>query len=71
MGVKFNYAYLRGFIKEVYKTNKDYADFLGIGVTTLYEKLNNKTPFTQREIFKTVEANKLNADDINRLFFNQ
>lgn len=70
--VSFNYAYLRGFIREHFKTLAKYADFLGISATTLYERLSGKSPFTQEEIYKTANyslSKPLSADEVTLLFF--
>ena len=56
---KFNYAKLRGFIAEHFVTHSNFAKFLGIGTTALSERMQNKVPFTQREIAKVArEENK-------------
>lgn len=70
--VVFNYAYLRGFIRENFKTLAKYADFLGISTTTLYERLSGKSPFTQEEIYRTANhslSKPLSADEVTLLFF--
>lgn len=70
--INFNYSYLRGFIRENFKTLEKYAEFLGISTTTLYERLNNKSPFTQDEIYKTANYSnkkKLSNEEIDLLFF--
>lgn len=72
METNFDYAYLRGFIKEHFGSNAKFAKFLGIGTTALYARLANKTPFTQSEINKVARAHmygKLSPHEINRLFF--
>lgn len=68
----FNYAYLRGFIKEHFGSNENFAKFLGIGSTALYERLSNKVPFTQYEIVKVARESKqtpLSLEEVNLLFF--
>lgn len=67
--MSFDYSYLRGFIREKYKNNKAFAEALGIGQTSLYDRLNNKVPFTQREINTVVQKHNLGSDEIKRLFF--
>lgn len=72
MNSKFDYSYLRGFIKEVFKSNEKYAKFLGISTTQLYERLGNRIPFTQNEIYKTAFESKdkpLTPDEVNLIFF--
>lgn len=70
----YDYAYLRGFIQEHFGSNKNFAKFLGIGTTALYDRLANRTPFTQDEIDKVAHDSTgsiLNGSEINRLFFTQ
>lgn len=71
--MNFDYSYLRGFIKQNFKTNEEYAKFLGIGTTALYERLKNNVPFSQDEIYKTIYQSKkerLKDSEIELLFFN-
>lgn len=72
MNVEFNYAHLRGFIAEHFKSIDNFAKFLGIGTTALYDRLGNRVPFTQREIDKVANhatERKLSAEEISVLFF--
>lgn len=72
VAIEFEYSYLRGFIREHFGTNANFAKFLGVSNTALYDRLKNKTPFTQQEIDRVVRcatATELSPDDINRLFF--
>lgn len=71
--VKFNYSYMRGFIRENFKTYGNYAKFLGISVTTLYDRLNGKVPFNQIDIYRTANFaldRKLTEEEVNLIFFN-
>lgn len=68
----YDYSYLRGFIQEHFGTNQKFAEFLGIGTTALYDRLANRSPFTQDEIDKVAHeatGRVLDGSDINRLFF--
>lgn len=67
--VEFDYSYLRGFIKEHYGNNAKFADFLGIGTTALYDKLANKSSFSQKEIYKTIQKHGLSEHQSDLLFF--
>ena len=72
MNVEFNYTHLRGFIVEHFKTIDNFAKFLGIGPTALYDRLGNRVPFTQREIDKVANQaidRKLTAEEVSILFF--
>lgn len=42
---------------------------LGISETTLSSKINGKAEFTRNEIAKIKERYKLNAEDIDEIFF--
>lgn len=69
---KFKYAYLRGFIRENFKTLANYASFLGISPSTLNDRLNGNTSFTQADIYKTANFaldRKLTAVEVDLLFF--
>nr|DAM27457.1 MAG TPA: Protein of unknown function (DUF739) [Caudoviricetes sp.] len=66
----YNYAYLRGFIREHFKTNQNFANFLGIGGTALYDRLSSKVPFKQTEIDKVGKKYNLSGEEVCRLFFN-
>ena len=67
--MEYDYAYLRGFIKERFGSNKKFADFIGIGVTALYDRLSGKTAFKQDEIDAVVRDYELSGDEIRRIFF--
>ncbi len=69
MPVKFNYATLKGFIRENFGTNREFAKFIGIGETALYDRLASKVPFTQTEMDKVADHFSLNAKMTSRLFF--
>lgn len=45
------------------------ANLLGISLPSLYSKINNDTDFKASEIYKIAEFLKLNADDVNLIFF--
>ncbi len=69
MPVRFDYAALRGFIRENFETIRKFAKFLDIGETTLHSRLENRTPFTQTEMDKVADYFNLNAEQTARLFF--
>lgn len=45
------------------------ANLLGISLPSLYSKINNDTDFKSSEIYKIAEFLELNADDVNKIFF--
>lgn len=69
MKLGFNYAKLRGRIKQFYIRQTDFAKDLNISNVTLSNKLNNKAVWTQIEINKTAELLKLNTNEIGEYFF--
>lgn len=65
----FDYAKLRGKIKEVFGTQSKFAKELGISEPTLSKKLNNETEFTQMEINRGCELLGLESLEIPAYFF--
>lgn len=69
--VNYNYSKLKGRIIEKYGTNSAFAVELGLSHTSLSMKLNNKVPFSQREIDKACELLGISGSDIKAYFFTQ
>lgn len=67
--MSFDYAKLRGKIKEVYRTQDEFAKALGIGRVSLSQRLNNTLDFTQEEINTACRILGLAASDIPDYFF--
>ena len=65
----FNYSKLRGKIREVCKTQEEFAKAMESTSPTISGKLNNNVGFTQDEIFRAIDVLKLSADDIPAYFF--
>lgn len=65
----FDYSKLRGKIREVYGTQFDFAEAMGMSAVSLSEKLNNKTQFTQKEIDKACELLQIKKEEIPIYFF--
>lgn len=65
----FDYAKLRGRIKEKCDTQKAFASRLGIAECTLVSKLDCKTYFTQDEIFQSSDILEIPQDRIFAYFF--
>lgn len=62
-------------LKEIVDKNNDnmqnLADYLGIHINTLYEKIKaKKYDFTREQIFKIKEKYALTAEQIDSIFFN-
>ena len=68
-----NYSYdkLKGRIKEILDTQDRYAEEIGISVTSVNYKLNNKSFFTQNEIYNSIKVLKIPANEIQEYFFTQ
>lgn len=65
----FQYDKLRGKIKEVCGTNFKFAELMGVSNSTISAKLNNKSEFSQPEIFRAVEVLGLEKSEIPQYFF--
>ena len=48
--MEFEYAKVKGKIREKFGTQADFASAMGLSATTISDKLNNKSPWTQKEI---------------------
>ncbi len=68
--LRFNYAKLRGAIREKMGTLANFAEAIGISNTSLSDKLQNKVAFTQREIELTRQAFDSSPEEIAQFFFN-
>lgn len=66
--VKFDYSKLRGRIKEVYGTESEFADKMGISRVSLGAKLNNHTGFKNSEIKKACDLLSINIKDAGNYF---
>lgn len=67
--VKFDYSKLLGRIKEYGFTQERLASEIGVVVSTLSFKLNNKAFFTQKEIRKICELLEIETAEIGAYFF--
>ena len=67
--MNFNHAKLRGKIREVFGTQKDFAAAMRISPTTLSHKLTCKIDFSQTEIRRAVNLLGLQQKDIITYFF--
>jgi len=68
---EINYDKLKGKIKEVLGTQGKLAEKLGVDETTISNKLNNNTYFTQKEIIKICIILNIKFEEIPEYFFNQ
>ena len=61
--MRFNFDKLKGKIKEVFNTQNDFANALGIAPNTLSMKLKNQFDFSSEEIIKSVELLKIKTGE--------
>ena len=66
---RFNYAKLKGRIKEKCGTQKAFAEKLGITEGSLTSKLLGYTYFRQVEILKAIEILSIDPCDVTLYFF--
>jgi hypothetical protein len=69
MDVTFNFGLLREKIKNDFSTQENFADALGIGRTSLNQRLNNVSEFSSKEILKSCELLSISREDIPVYFF--
>lgn len=67
--MNWNYAKLRGRIKEIFGTQEAFAKAIGISSVSLSQRLNNVLEFTQEEIFNSCEVLKIPLTDMMSYFF--
>ena len=69
MEIKYDYSTLRGLIRKNFKTQNEYAEYIGISPVSLNQRLMNKLPFKQDEIAKSIEGFNLDPSMIDEIFF--
>lgn len=67
--MKFDYSELTRLIRFKYDTQDNFAKALGIGRVSLSQRLNNRLPFSQAEIFKASKLLGIPDNEIQRYFF--
>ena len=67
----FNYSKLRGRIREIYGSEREFAQQIGIANVALSAKLNGKTRFSQDDIRKFAKMLHIIGDDIGVYFFTE
>lgn len=67
--MKFDYSKLKGKIKEIFDVQSNYAKALNLSETSVTNKLNNITYFTQSEISKSIDLLNIPFDEIYSYFF--
>jgi len=69
--LKFKYNKLRGRIREVFGSEKEFAKHLGIKHNTLSGKINNKYSWRQNEIYKASKILNIPKKEIPTYFFEE
>ena len=69
--MKFKNNKLRGKIREVFGSEREFAKNLGIGYNTLSGKLNNKYTWKQHEIYKASKILNIPREEIHVYFFEE
>ena len=64
-----SYSKLKGKIKEVFGTNKNFAEAMDFDLSSLSAKLNNKSPWKREEIEKACELLYIPIEDVYLYFF--
>lgn len=67
--MSYDYSKLRGKIREVFKTQDEFARNLGIGRVALSKRLNNQADFSQDEMHKSCDLLGIDREDIPAYFF--
>ena len=57
----YNFDKLKGKIKEVFNTQNEFAEAMGIAPNTLSSKLNNQSDFSSEEISRAIELLKIDS----------
>jgi len=65
----FDYRKLRGKIKEVYGTEKAFANAIHMSRSTMTSRLNSKSYWTTPEISKSCDALGIDIQDVGDYFF--
>ena len=65
----YNYNKLRGRIRELYGSEKEFASELGISDTAMSLLMNNKAQFRQDQIRKSCTLLKITPNKIGEYFF--
>ena len=67
--VIFDYSKLRGRIKEIFRTQKRFAEAMEISPASISKKLTGKTYFNQQEMDRAVAVLGLDTGEITVYFF--
>jgi len=65
----FNNSKLRGIIREVYRTESEFASAMSLSKATMSAKLNGSSSFNQPEIVKAASLLRIPPEKIPDIFF--
>jgi len=69
MTLNYDYSKLRGKIKEVVGTERNFARELGIGRVSLYKRLHNKLDFSRSEMVRACDLLGIDYCEVAAYFF--
>lgn len=69
--IVFDYSKLRGKIREVFTSESNFAEALGIGRVSLSKRLNNDLDFSGTEIFNSCELLSIKKEELVEYFFTE
>ena len=64
-----SYSKLRGKIREIFGTNEAFANAMGMDLSSLSAKLNNKSPWKREEIEKACALLHIPIEEVHLYFF--
>ena len=67
--MNFDYSKLLGKIKEKFGTQGKFAIAMGVGLSSLNQKLNNKAEFSQNEMDRACELLGIGKEKLSTYFF--
>jgi len=67
--LKYSYKKLRGKIKEIYGSQKKFADKLGVSENSVSNKLSCKTEFSQSDVEKWADFLEIRRVDYGEFFY--
>lgn len=68
--MEYSYNKLRGKIVEVFGSQTEFAEALGVSRTIMSQKINGKTGFSQSDIEKWANLLGIKQEDYGAYFFN-
>lgn len=66
-----NYNKLKGKIREVFGTQKAFANAIGLSVVAVNQRLNGNVQWKTPEIARACEALRISSDEVWQYFFTQ